>query len=231
MQLLAGFFLNCFRVSFHSLYTLGIELVFLLFERDSLLQRFVFRPLLFVHNHSIRAQHHVHEKQASKRRNRNGRDPPPQGMDSRKNRPQFRHPRRSESLGLRALSATARKLSCGLGNRRMLVRFFTRKSIAWSPRSTLQTLLAARFRVHPHQWLGAGQTVQTREPSSKISFNPSARTISLTSCPQNSGGSDFNFSVDFPFTSGVKRKFSAADNRNQGGYIATAIFGRKSSSR
>ena len=100
MQLLTGFFLNRFRVGFHALDPLRVQLVFLLLERDSLLQRLIFRSLLFIYNHAIRAQHHVHEQQASERRDSNRGDPPPQGMDSGKNRTQFRQPRRSQSFGL-----------------------------------------------------------------------------------------------------------------------------------
>jgi hypothetical protein len=101
MQLLTGFFLNRLRVGLHSLYPLCVELVFLLFEGDPLVQRFIFRPLLFVDNHPVRAQHHVDKEQACERRDRDRRDPPSQRMDSSKNGAQLRHPRRSQSFGPR----------------------------------------------------------------------------------------------------------------------------------
>jgi hypothetical protein len=98
--LLASFFLNRFFVGLQTLNPLCIEIIFLLFLRDPLLERLILHPLLFVDNHAVRAEHHMHEKQTRKQRDRDCRYAPPQGIHTRPKRTSNLHPRRSQRLGL-----------------------------------------------------------------------------------------------------------------------------------
>src|SRR5580704_2948600 len=104
-----------------------------------------------------------------------------------------------------ALSAIARNPSCGLGNRRIFARFLTRKSIAWPPRSTSPD---SALQNHPHHRLGPGKP--TAYPRAIIENQLQAvladSFADLVSAELRRAG--LNFSVDFSFTSGVKRKFS-----------------------
>src|SRR5271156_3381192 len=105
----------------------------------------------------------------------------------------------------------ARSPSCGLGNLCIVAKCFIRKSIAWPSRLT-QPLLSPSPGTNPYHRLGPGTVIKNQLQSIRAHHF-------LILCPQNSRGSDFNFSVNYSFTSCVKRKFSAEDNRNQLGYI------------
>src|SRR5208282_2232722 len=61
VQLLARLLLNGFFVRLQSFNVLGVEIVLLLLLRDSFPQRFILGPLLFVDDHAIRPEHHVHK--------------------------------------------------------------------------------------------------------------------------------------------------------------------------
>src|SRR5580700_1869883 len=100
MQLLTGFFLNRFFVALQSLYPLRVEIVFLLLLRDLLLQRFILHPLLLVHHHPIRAQHHMHKQQARQHRHSHGSNAPPPRIHPRRHWTHPLHPRHRQRLGL-----------------------------------------------------------------------------------------------------------------------------------
>jgi hypothetical protein len=72
----------------------------------------------------------------------------------------------------------------------------------------LLTLLAPRLGIRPHHWLGPGKPIAYTRAIIENQLQPVLADNFADLYPQNSRGSDLNFSVNFSFTSGVKRKFS-----------------------
>ena len=130
-----------------------------------------------------------------------------------------------------ARSTMARRPSSGRGNLAILENGFTIQEFLEHAHSKIhcfaavlnfsRAFFAARFRVHAHHRLGPRQPVANPRAVAEHQLQSVGADDLARPCPQNSRGSDRNFSVNFAFTSGVKRKFSPfADKRNQLGYTA-----------
>jgi periplasmic divalent cation tolerance protein len=89
VQLLARFFLDSLCIGLERTNLLGVEFVFLLLAKNSLLQPLVICALLLVDDHAISPEHDVHKQKARQHRHCNGRYAPSPRVNTRRNRTQL----------------------------------------------------------------------------------------------------------------------------------------------